>query len=264
MERGAADTDYDGAGSLASAASTTRDTRKARVEQELIQQACRLFAVKGYAGTSLGDIADAVGLTRAAIYYYFKNKEALLEAIVDELTITPAREIEAWRATATGTVTERMKSFVRMRILGVLSRQIEMQVVEVTEAALPPELMRRHLSAKRQILGEYISLVREGISAGEFRPVDPRVAALTIIGMVNSPTRWFVSGRGLSAEAVAEQIAEMAIQSLLLEEARQSARNSPAAVIETLRHELDHLSRLVTSSPEAKETKPARRPRRKA
>lgn len=49
------------------------DRRKILVERELIDKACVLFAEKGYAGTSLTDIADAVGLTRGAIYYYFKN-----------------------------------------------------------------------------------------------------------------------------------------------------------------------------------------------
>lgn len=228
-------------------AEVSNGRRKALVERELMQHACRLFTEKGYGGTSLTDIADGVGLTRGAIYYYFKNKEALLEAIIRELTITPAREIELWRETATGTPKERMKSFVRNRVLNVLSRQAEMRVVDVTEAALPPDLMRRHLAAKRQILGEYTSLVQEGILAGEFRAVDPRVAALTIIGMVNSPTRWFTPGRGLTSEAVAEQIAEMATQSVLLEEGRQNTRNSPAAMIAALRQDLDHLECLVAA-----------------
>lgn len=259
MPRGAKEAKLDLTVAPEMAATTNRDSRKARLEKELVQQACRLFAEKGYAGTSLGDIAEAVGLTRAAIYYYFKNKEALLEAIVDELTLTPAREIETWRETAHGAAKDRLKSLVRMRTLGVLSRQIEMRVIEVTEAALPPELMRRHLSAKRQILGEYLNLVREGIAAGEFRAIDPRVAALTIIGMVNSPTRWFVAGRDVGAEAVADQIAEMAVQSLLLADERQNARTSPAAVIETLRQELDHLSHLIESRSGSAEARSRRR-----
>lgn len=223
------------------------DRRKALVERELIQQACRLFVEKGYDGTSLTDIADAVGLTRGAIYYYFKNKEALLETIVRELTINPAREIEQWRASIGGTATERMKSFIRMRVLNVLRRQTAMRVVEVTEAALPDALMKKHNAAKRQILGEYRGLVREGILAGEFRAVDETVAAFAIIGMVNWTTRWFSAERGATAEQVAEQIAEMATQSVLLEESRRNSLNTPAAAIETLRRDLDHLDALIGS-----------------
>lgn len=210
-----------------------------------MQQACRLFAERGYAGTSLTDIADAVGLTRGAIYYYFKNKEALLEAIVRELTITPAREIEHWRNNTTGTASERMRSFIRMRVLNVLSRQIEMRMVEVTEAALPPDLMRRHSAAKRQILNEYSGIVRDGIKAGEFRPVDPRIAALSIIGMVNWTTRWFRPDRELSAEQVADQIAEMAVQSVMLDEARRKSLSNPTMTINSIRRDLDHLAGLI-------------------
>jgi AcrR family transcriptional regulator len=234
-----------GAGDAAHA--NGKDRRKVLVERELMQHACRLFAEKGYDGTSLTDIADGMGLTRAAVYYYFKNKEAVLEAIVRELTITPAREIEQWRSSTAGRPQERLKSFIRMRVLGVLNRRVEMRAVEVAEAALPPSLMKRHLAAKRQILEEYRSLVRDGILAGEFRPVDDRVAALTIIGMVNWTTRWFSPDRGQAAEDVAEQIAEMATQSVLLEETRRSALNTPAAAIKTLRQDLDHLAELIKS-----------------
>ena len=233
----------------ATVAADGKDRRKDLVERQMMEKACTLFAEKGYAGTSLTDIADAVGLTRGAIYYYFKNKEALLEAIVQEVTLRPLQEIAEWRATAAGTPVERLRGFIRMRIFGVLQRPIQMRMIEVTEAALPPELLERHTTAKRSILSEYRSLVREGILSGDFRPVDDRIAALGLIGMVNWTTYWFVEGRKDRAPEIADQIAEMAVQSLVVEKSRRRKFVNPAAALDTLREDIEHLAKLLETGP---------------
>lgn len=222
-----------------------RDRRKALVERRMMEKACILFAEKGYAGTSLTDVADAVGLTRGAVYYYFKNKEALLEAIVQEVTLRPLEDIVAWRKTAPGEPTARLRAFIRMRVLGVLQRPIQMRMIEVTEAALPPDLLSRHNAAKRDILVEYRTLVRDGILSGDFRPVDDRIAALALIGMVNWTTYWFVEGRRDHAPDIANQIAEMAVQSLLVEGGRRRRKSSAKGALEVLREDLDHLAKLI-------------------
>lgn len=52
--------------------------------QKLISEALKLFVKKGYYGTSISDIAKATKLTKAAIYFHFKNKDALLKSILEE------------------------------------------------------------------------------------------------------------------------------------------------------------------------------------
>ncbi len=221
------------------------DRRKVRVERALIEKACILFAEKGYAGTSLTDIAEAVGLTRGAVYYYFKNKEALLETIVDEMTVAPLAEITLWRSTASGTVAERLHAFVVQRVRDVLARQTEMRMIEVTEAALPPDLLQRHSQAKRQILGEYRSIIKEGILTGEFRPVDDRIAAFGMIGLVNWSAHWYSPDRGPTVDEIANQLAEMAVRSVIGETGRKDRFSNARDAIATLREDLDHLEKLV-------------------
>src|SRR5699024_5537327 len=69
-----------------------RGARWNLVENQILTEATRLFAERGFAGTSLKDIADATGLTRPALYHYFANKEAVLARLGSELT--PARAAE--------------------------------------------------------------------------------------------------------------------------------------------------------------------------
>ena len=66
---------------------TTPQRRDMRAE--ILDTARRLFGTKGYTVTSIADLADALGVTKGALYYHFKSKEAILSALVAE----PAAEI---------------------------------------------------------------------------------------------------------------------------------------------------------------------------
>jgi AcrR family transcriptional regulator len=63
---------------------STRAEQAQRTRQGVLDTARRLFAEKGYAATSLQQIADALGVTKANVYYYFRTKDAILEALLDE------------------------------------------------------------------------------------------------------------------------------------------------------------------------------------
>lgn len=221
-----------------------REAKKAQAERTLLEHAARLFVEKGFGGTSLKDIADSMGLTRGAIYYYFPNKEALLSKLVDELTINAAKDIDAWQAKATGSPSERLGGLVRERINYVIQRGFKVRLLELAEAALPDDLARRSRAAKRHILDVYTAIIREGIAEGEFRPVDERIAAFGLIGMVNWTAWWFDPDRGRRADDVAKELSEMATQSLLKDDGRHGKR-TPHAMIDLLRDDLLQLERIL-------------------
>ena len=79
-----------------------RRPRRELVEAEIYEQATRLFAERGFAGTSLQDIADAMGMTRPSLYYYVKNKDQLLARLVTEITEAPP---PPWRRSRSATST---------------------------------------------------------------------------------------------------------------------------------------------------------------
>ena len=73
----------------------TRDEKKAQTRERLITAAATVFARKGFAGTSLDEIADEAGVTKGAVYSNFENKQALVRAVLEERLETPLRRI-AW------------------------------------------------------------------------------------------------------------------------------------------------------------------------
>jgi AcrR family transcriptional regulator len=71
---------------------TAVDARRTDTRERIISVAAGLFAEKGFAGTSIRDISDALGVTKAALYYHFASKEEMLAAIVDA-PIAAVREV---------------------------------------------------------------------------------------------------------------------------------------------------------------------------
>lgn len=63
----------------------TKERKAAQTKEAILASAVALFAQKGYTGTSVADLADELGLSKAAIYHHFENKEALFHALVDSL-----------------------------------------------------------------------------------------------------------------------------------------------------------------------------------
>lgn len=76
-------------------APTTRDLQAARTRQAVLDTARSLFAERGYAGASLQDIAHAAGVGKANVYYYFRTKAAILDALLDERVAALEETLEA-------------------------------------------------------------------------------------------------------------------------------------------------------------------------
>src|ERR1700675_4849152 len=77
--------------------------RTTQLRHAMLEAAAQMFADKGYLGTNLRDIADALGMSRPGLYYHFPSKEKLLEAIIEELTLSSKREVGRIAAGKQGT-----------------------------------------------------------------------------------------------------------------------------------------------------------------
>ncbi|WP_157647231.1 TetR/AcrR family transcriptional regulator [Actinomycetospora chiangmaiensis] len=228
-----------------------RRPRRELVEAQIYEQATRLFAERGFAGTSLQDIADAMGMTRPSLYYYVKNKDQLLARLVTEITEAPAAATEEIAARGLDATTK-LRELVRL-IAGQQARHAaRFQLVIRSESELPDDLAGAHQAAKRRVLDGFVRVVDEGIRSGEFRPRPVRTTALALIGMCNWIAWWFRPGGAQSPEEVGDQMAEMAVAMVAQAPDRlpETPRpDDPAAALSLLRQDLDYLERIITTSP---------------
>lgn len=219
--------------------------RRELVENEIYEHATRLFAERGFAGTSLQDVADALGITRPALYYYVKSKDELLAKLVTEVTQGPLDELQQIQADAGIGPVEKLRGMARVIVERRANHPDRFRLLIRSEAELPEELTAAYDTSRRAVLRTVAGVIEEGVRAGRFRPVDPNVAALGVLGMWNWVAWWFRADGTRSAEAVTEQLAEMAVAALLRADHRAPDGEGPAAALKLLREDLDHLERLL-------------------
>jgi AcrR family transcriptional regulator len=208
--------------------------RKEVLSSEVLERAVELFADRGVAGTSLKDIADAVGLSRPAIYYYFPSKDLLLEELLTGVTISAARIFDELEKRSDLTPLERIREAARGLVLWVTERRQHFKAIDRSENELPPNILSRHRDAKRRVLSGLVSLIDEAIARGEARSVDSRVTAFAILGMCNWTAWWYVPGAGLGAREIADHISDMAVHAVR----RSGTRNGATPNIKLLTAEI--------------------------
>jgi AcrR family transcriptional regulator len=219
--------------------------RRELVEHEIFEQATQLFAERGFAGTSLQDVADAMGMSRPSLYYYVKSKDALLAKLVTEITEGPAAEMDAIAERANLDPIGKLRAIARLIAVRRATQPARFRLLVRSEAELPPELAAAHKAGRKAVLNSLTAVIDEGIVAGQLRPVDPRVAALGVLGLCNWVAWWFHPHGRDSVDGIADQLTDMAIAALSRAPSRGLDSEGPTAVVALLRQDLDHLERLL-------------------
>lgn len=176
--------------------------------------AAEIMCRKGYEATSMNDIADAVGLTKAGIYHYIRGKEGLLFAImsyamdmVEQDVIAPARKV--------ADPEERLRTIVERHAKRILEVGGAVTILLEEMYALTPAHRRTIRGRKRA----YFNLIRQTLEAlaaeGKLRSIDPTVATFSLLGMITFISRWYRSDGALTAEAVSTNICEVAVNAVL-------------------------------------------------
>jgi AcrR family transcriptional regulator len=161
---------------------------------ELTREAARLFAQKGYHGTSIGDIADALGVQKGSLYSHIASKEDLLyETMRDGAAAFHGALDEIPEALP---ATEKIRLALRGH-LRVVAEQLDVATVFVQEWRYLQGPRREEIVAERRRYEERIrDLFREGRELSELRAdLDESVAALLLLSAANWAYTWLQPGR---------------------------------------------------------------------
>jgi len=186
-------------------------SKKEALRRTVLEAAAKLFAQRGFGGTNLQDIADALGISRPALYYYFKSKEDILASLVEEVTVFSGHQATELASKADFNPSETLRQMVFNHAKWLLEHPVEFRVVDRTENDLPAATRRTHDKAKRALLDNFTRTVERGIELGHFRPVDATVTAFSIIGMCSWTAWWFVPEGRLPLNEIARSIADFAV-----------------------------------------------------
>lgn len=194
-------------------AAPARSAKWQRRRQLIVDTSAKVFAERGFHGTSTTELCDANQLGKGALYYYIGSKEELLAAIhdrvMDEVMAGAARVAEAG-----GSPREQLKELGR-ELLDVIARYPDHVWVFLHEfPALTGENAAQFRARRHEYEHAVESVIAAGVASGDFRPVDPRLTSRAWLGMYNYTYLWLKPGGALSAEEVADQFADVFIQGI--------------------------------------------------
>ena len=179
--------------------------KRSRRRREILHSALRAFRERGFHETTLDDIAERLGVRRTALYHYFPDKEAILHACHLEALEDLKRIVRDARRL--GTAGGRLAHVIREHVR-VMTDTLEGSPLGIEVTAFSPEHRAGIVAARDRYERALREIIAEGIRGGEFRAVDPKIAAFAILGAINWIARWYRPGGSIDAPGLGQQFAD--------------------------------------------------------
>ncbi|HEV8241153.1 MAG TPA: TetR/AcrR family transcriptional regulator [Thermoanaerobaculia bacterium] len=182
-------------------------------KREILRAAAEVFRRQGLHATGMRDIAAAAGMAVGNLYYYFADKQALL-AFCQEDALAGLLDLAARVGGEALPADQRLWLLVvghMLRLHDATPGAIaHLDVDGLATAARDAVLAQRDAYEE-----SFREVVRQGASEGLFRRVDPKLAALTMLGALNWTAQWYRPGGGRTARQLGEEMADLLVRGLL-------------------------------------------------
>lgn len=202
--------------------SSGRSPRVARVRNDeqyelrrtrILTEAAKVFRQKGYNSATMEDLASALGVTKAAVYYYYPKKHDILLEICEQAL---DRALERMRQNdGAKPAAERLRQLVADHV-EIMTDNLEEWTVFFQELDLRNDPRARRVIARQREFGERVEeLIQAGIDSGDFRSdADVKLVSVAILGMCNWLYRWFRAA-GRTPEQIIHEFNELLAHGLL-------------------------------------------------
>jgi TetR/AcrR family transcriptional regulator len=146
--------------------------------QELVREALRAFGARGYDGTTLEAVAEAAGVRKQTLLYYFQTKEDLFDACVDDLIDGLERSLRRVLGGPEEGL-DRVESVIRT-LFRLAEHWPEFPLFMREAARRSPQVVQRIADALEPFRKAALAFLERGMSAGEFRRQDPGLLLFTL------------------------------------------------------------------------------------
>jgi AcrR family transcriptional regulator len=196
----------------------TRSEKYDDIQAGILRDAARLFATRGYERSSIGDLVEACGLSRGAIYHYFDSKEAILFAMLDSLVRSLLAQLE--QAVARGGTPLYKFEQVIEAFVEHNARSPEEQIVLLNDlGALGAEEQRQIVQTERKIVelvGKVLSSIDE---TKKMNRKNARVYTMMLFGMINYTYTWYDANGPIKPKEFAQLAAGLFLRGFLSDSA---------------------------------------------
>ena len=173
----------------------------------IVRVAAQCFNRSGFHGTSMDDIAERLGVTKAAMYRYVSNKHELLFesfnlamdssfASLDRADALGGNGLEKLRIAMSGYLAD---------LIGLLGHP----VVLLEENALLPAQSKAIIRRRDEAEKRYRGLIEEGIRDGSITPCNPKLAVFALLGAINWVPKWYRADGEWSADDIVQSLVDL-------------------------------------------------------
>lgn len=181
-------------------------------QDSVLTIAVELFNLHGYEATSMGKLADRLGISKSAIYHHVPSKEDLLRLALDEALI-PLESVVEDEHIHGRTADERLEYFLRATFRILIAKRP--YVTLLLRLRGNTELERAALERRRAVDRKVAELVTLAQSEGTLRgDLEPRATARLLFGMINSVVDWFRETGPISAATLEQHAISMVFDGL--------------------------------------------------
>jgi AcrR family transcriptional regulator len=183
---------------------------------QILDAATTVFVRLGFQHARMDDIVEESGLSKGTLYWYFKSKEDIINAILRRLFTGELENLESLLE-AEGTASERLIQLTNNRVTGLKHMSNLVPIIfEFYAVAV-------HQQWVQQFIGEYFkhfrelleALIRQGVERGEFRPVNTTDAAISLTSMYEGLTiHWLMDPQTVQWDILSESSIPMLLDGL--------------------------------------------------
>lgn len=183
-------------------ADNAAETRWELQKDRMLRAAAQCFNQKGYSGSSLKDVANILGLTDAALYYYVKNKEELVYLCYVRAGEVGRESMD--RAVAEGSCgLDTVTRYIRYHVEAMTGERGPVAIMSEIPS-LEPEHRDQVLQISRDHSKRFEAVLEQGIDDGSIAPCDVRMTGNAIMGALNWVPKWFHGDADVAGNVIDE------------------------------------------------------------
>ena len=184
----------------------------------LLEAAGQLFRRKGFAATTVREIAEAAGVWPGSLHYYFPTKESILLALMEQGIVGAESGFRAALEESEDPI-ERIRLAIRNHIRMLVGDKHGTYVLLYEGRGLEGDARAAMVRLRDRYDAMWDGLFYQAIGTGRMRKdLDVRMARLMILGAVNWIAQWYAAGKGRSADEIADGFSAMMLEGILKED----------------------------------------------
>ena len=187
--------------------------KKASKKEFILKKAAQMFREKGFAATSMRDLAETVGIEAASLYNHIRSKNEMLESICFEVANRYTIFMDELEAGNQGTI-KKIETLLRFHIKQMIENFEEVIVCDREWKHLDEPYLSNFHNQRRSYRKRFAAIIEEGIARNEIKKIDAPTVVLIMLHSVNGIESWHRSTAKISAKELEDNMVLIMIDGL--------------------------------------------------